>query len=497
MSGDDFFRLAVAAFLTGSRNDCVQALQRAHHCYITDKAARQAIRVAFHLNMLLASAGEHAIAGGWLRRAQRLVDEVGPDVPEVGYVAHAVMFAGIRSGDFATANENAIKVYETGTRFHDPDLIAMGLNAQGRIAIYSGRVAEGLALLDEAMVTLSEGAVTIIPAGHTYCSLIEACQEVADFSRAEQWTLALANWCDEQPGLVAFTGQRSIHRAQLLRIHGNLDEALRELDLAETRYSACDSGAAGAVALERAEILRMRDRLAEAEAEYGRAQLGGTDPHPGLALTWLAQGRAEAAAATLRRLLDESEPLVRRALLLPAATEVFLAVDDRPGAQRLSAELTVVATAFGCTALRAAAAYSAAMVQADESQSSAVRELRRAQSLWRQIDAPFEIARCSSALARLLRAAGDDASANLETATADAIARTMQARTAPPAPAGLSAREVEVLRLVAAGRSNTEIARELFLSEKTVARHLSNIFAKIGVGSRTKAAAFAFEHKLV
>lgn len=494
LSGDDFLRLAISAFLTGRRNDCIQALQRAYACYVDSGAPRFAIRCAFHLGMLLATGGEHAVAGGWNRRAQRLLEATGSDIPEAGLVAQALMFSSIQTGDFETASRHAATTLDLGHRFNDPELLAMGLNANGRIAIYSGRVSEGLSYLDEAMLILADGGVGPIVAGHTYCSLIEACQEMCDFDRAEQWTRMLSGWCDAQPGLVAFTGSRSLHRAQLLRIHGNFEAALAELDLAERRYLGMGTRAAvEAVYLERADIFRMLGRLSEAEAEFDRAQQRGADPHPGLALVWLAQGRVDAATAAARRLLGEARPAIARARLLPSAIEILLAAGDLEEARTLSDELSGYGESFGCTELAATADYVRGVVVAD---STGIPLLRRASAVWHSLDVPYEAARCSDALARAFRQAGDAASAVIE----DGRRRTILDRlgiSSRSVPAGLSDREVEVLRLVAAGRSNPDIARSLFLSEKTVARHLSNIFTKIGVGSRTAAAAFAFEHKLV
>ncbi|CAM3991510.1 helix-turn-helix transcriptional regulator [Smaragdicoccus niigatensis] len=494
LSGDDFLRLAIAAFLTGRRNDCIQALQRAYACYVDSGAPRFAIRCAFHLGMMLSAGGEHAIAGGWVSRAQRLLTTLADDCPEAGLVEYPLMFRSLVSGDYESAARRAERVIDLGHRFNDPELLAMGLNATGRIAIYQGRVSAGLALLDEGMLVLADDSINPIIAGHMYCSMIEACQEMCDFDRAEQWTRMLSGWCDGQPGLVAFTGSRSLHRAQLMRIHGNFEAALAELDLAERRYLGMGSRAAvEAVYLERADIFRMLGRLSEAEAEFDRAQQRGADPHPGLALVWLAHGRVDAAIAAARRLLGEPRPAIARARLLPSAIEILLAAGDVAEAQTLSDELSGYAESFGCTELSATADYVRGVVLAD---STGIPALRRASAVWQTLDVPYEAARCADALARAFRRAGDAASAVIE----DDRRRTLLDRlgiTSRATPAGLSDREVEVLRLVAAGRSNPDIARSLFLSEKTVARHLSNIFTKIGVGSRTAAAAFAFEHKLV
>ena len=203
----DFARLATAAYLLGQRNDCVQALQRAYQLNLDAGDMLAAVRSAFWLALVLLTSGETAIGGGWVARSQRLLAEVDGDVVERGYMHIHVMYRHIFAGEFAAACQLAEQVTGYGHRYRDPDLIAMGLSSQGRLLLYGGRVPEGLALLDESMVGVAAGEVSTIFAGNIYCSMIEACQEIADFDRAARWTAALTTWCAEQPGLVPFTGQ--------------------------------------------------------------------------------------------------------------------------------------------------------------------------------------------------------------------------------------------------------------------------------------------------
>ncbi|WP_436493251.1 LuxR C-terminal-related transcriptional regulator [Actinokineospora sp. HUAS TT18] len=502
----DFVRLATAACLVGRRNDCVQAMQRAYQGHIAAGDTLAAVRCGFWLGMTLLMSGEAAVGGGWVSRSKRLLDDIPGDVVERGYVLMPTMLGSIFAGQFDTAQAVALEVTDYGRRFRDPDLTANGLNAQGRILIFVGRVPEGFALLDEAMTAVAGGEVSPIFAGQIYCSMIEACQEVCDYGRAAEWTSALTAWIDAQPGLVMFTGQCAVHRGQIMRVRGHYTEAVEEFDLAVRRYVEADTPAAAGLALaEWGDVLRVRGEFDAAQAAYDRANGYGHEPQPGLALLWLATGRKEAALAAVRRLLLEPRPLPHRSHLLPGAVEVLLGAGEPADAAALSVELMSIAESFGCPALRAMAHYARGAVVLDIDPSTALADLRTAAHEWQRLSAPYEIARCRLLMGKALRALGDEQSAATELTAAHQAFHDLGAAPAeqaaarmltPTVPGGLTEREVEVLRLVAAGRSNPEIAATLVLSEKTVARHLSNIFAKLDVPSRTAAAKFAYENRL-
>lgn len=508
LDADDFGRLATAAYLVGRRNDCVQALQRAYQLHIDAGDVPAAVRVAFWLGLVLQSSGEAAVGGGWVGRAERLLAGVSGDSVERGYVLIHVMFRHIFAGDLGAALKLAEQVADYGRRYTDPDLVAMGLSGQGRILLYLGRVQEGLALLDEAMVGVAAGEVSTIFAGNVYCTMIEGCQEISDFDRAARWTSALTAWCDEQSGLVAFTGQCAVHRGQIMRAQGAFDEALTELDLAVRRYEhARTMDAAGLAMTERGDVLRMRGDFDAAGEAYERASAFGYEPQPGLALLWLAQGRTAAAVAATRRKLSETAGPVHRSGLLPAAVRILLAAGHHDEAAGLADELRSIAAAFGCPPVQARADHARADVAlAAGDPAAALPLLRRERTVWERLEARYDIAYCRTLLGRALRALGDDETALAELAAAqrafaglgaEPAAREVAALIHPTFPNGLTEREVEVLRLVAAGKTNPEIAKLLVLSEKTVSRHLSNIFTKIDVTTRTSAAAFAYEHHLV
>ena len=508
LTPDDFGQLATAAYLLGRRNNCVQALQRAYQLNVDAGDALAAVRSAFWLALVLLTSGETAIGGGWVARAHRLLAEIDGDVVERGYVLMHAMYRDIFAGEFDAASQLAQQITDYGRRFRDPDLTAMGLCAQGRMLLYGGRVPDGLALLDESMVAVAAGEVSVIFAGNIYCTMIEGCQEIADFDRAARWTSALTTWCAEQPGLVPFTGQCAVHRGQIMRAQGAFDEALTEFDLSVQRYLANQTpGPAGLAMAERGDVLRIRGDLAGAQSAYGQAIAFGHEAQPGLALLWLAQGRTDAAAAAIHRLLGETGDPVHRSQLLPAAVEVLMATHQHDQAATISAELAAIAGSFGCPSIQARSDYAAAHVALESDDPAAATPLlRRARAVWERLGARYETARCRVLLGRALRALGDDESAVTELSAAQRsfaelgaapAEREAAALMATAHPGGLTEREVQVLRLVAAGRTNSEIATLLFLSEKTVARHLSNIFTKLDVTSRTAAAAFAFEHHIM
>jgi ATP/maltotriose-dependent transcriptional regulator MalT len=508
LGADDTFALATSAYLVGDIDEAVRALQNGYQDMMKKGNSRGALRFAFWLALILNLRGEMAVGSGWVARAQRLLEGEPEDIVERGYLLIHEFFQYLGRGDLLSAEETATRAVRIGRRFSDHDLVAQALNCQGRILIYSGRVREGLALLDEAMIAVSAGEVSPIFAGMVYCSMIEACQELSDFARAASWTSALTRWCDTQPGLVPFTGQCSLHRGQIMRLRGAYDEALAEFALAQRRYELEGTTAPAALALtEQGDVLRIRGRLDEAEASYRQAAELGYEPQPGLTLSWLARGRTAAAVSAMRRVIAEAMGPVRRSRLLPAGIEIMVAAGLLEDARGYADELSGIASAFGNPAVQAMAAYAAANVALSFGNvEEALGQARESSRLWSDIGSPYEAARARVLVARALRELGDQDSAAGEFAVARRALAELGA--APAAdqvdrllgrqrPGGLTEREVEVLRLVAEGRSNHDIARELVLSQKTVERHLSNIFTKLDVPSRTAAAAYAHQHDLM
>jgi DNA-binding CsgD family transcriptional regulator len=333
---------------------------------------------------------------------------------------------------------------------------------------------------------------------------------VYDLRRAHEWTAALTRWCDAQPDLMLYRGQCQVHRAEIMLRDGAWPGAA---DAASDAYARLTrpppQPAAGNAAYLLADLRRLRGEYSGAEDSYREASRWGCEPQPGLALLRLAQGRVDTAEASIRRALAEATDPTARPVILAAAVEILLAAADLPGAREAGSELVEIAAVTEAPILDAMAAHwSGAVEVAAADHPAALASLRRALALWQRIGAPYEAARVRVLLGQACQEAGDEDSALLEfdaaateftrLGAAPEVARIHALTSRPtPVPAGLTAREVEVLRQIATGRSNREIATDLVLSEATVARHVSNILTKLGVRSRSAATAFAFEHGLV
>lgn len=523
-----------AAHLAGDTVRAVGLLQRAYRAYLeedersaqavpTSRTADEALRVAFLLAMVFGTTGQPAQFNGWLARARRLLAESHPDqgpAPSLGrgFVAVLELHQALESGGFGQIGSLAAEAIEAGLQHREPDLLALGLVAQGRFTIYTGEVPRGLSLLDEAMTCVLTGETGGLVTGLVWCAAIEGCQEIGAVDRLFEWTTALNTWCADQPGLAAFSGRCSLHTGQVLTMQGHWVQADREFAAARARFERSGvMGAAGSAERERGDLFRRRGEPELAEAAYLAAAEHGCDPQPGLALLWLSRGQQEAASAAIERCLSETMLPAQRIGLLPSAIEAVLALGHGEEAEHLLTELDDLAGMTGCAPVVAAAAHGHARVElARDDPGGALPYARKALQVWDAVGCPFEVAQSRLTLARALAGLGDHQSCRgeLEAARsafaalgagpsvteAESLRRSLLQDhpdlPAPQSPDGLTARELEVLHLVAAGRSNRQIAAELVISEKTVARHLSNIFTKIDVGSRTSAAAYAFEHGL-
>jgi DNA-binding CsgD family transcriptional regulator len=509
--GEDLELLATSAQMLGREDEGLVGLERAHQAYVDAGEGLRAARCAFWLGMNLFRRGEMGRATGWLGRAQRLVEREGRDCVEQGYLLMPVAFQQEARGDLEAAAATAAAATEAGERFGDRDLFALAVHQQGHLLVKLGRVAEGLALLDEAMVAVTAGELSPNVSGIVYCGVILGCQDAYELRRAREWTAALTEWCRQQPDLVSFTGRCLLHRAEIMQLNGAWPDALEEARRASVRCSEGRNERAAAEAVYLGgEIHRLRGDFSAAEEAYREASRRGYEPQPGLALLRLAQAKASAAEAAARRVLSETGDRPKRARLLPAFIEVMLAVDDVEEARSACRELEEIASDYEGGMLAAMAAHARGAVDlADDDTRGALPALRRASQLWQELGAPYQAARARVLLGLACRALGDDDTAALELEAArDAFAELgampelsrvdSLTRGGPSADAhGLTPRELEVLRLVAAGETNKAIAAELVLSERTVDRHVSNIFAKLRVSSRAAATAYAYEHQLL
>ncbi len=503
--------MAWSAGLTGHDDELLRAWERLYHACLEAGDRQRAARWAFWLGYRLSISGEMARGSGWLARAQRLVEGEEPCVIS-GYLLLPVARRHFAAGDYDAANSAAAEAAAIGERFGEMDLVSFARNALGWVLLRQGRVERGLNLLDEAMLAATAGELSPTVTGLVYCMAIASCHDVYALERAREWTAALAEWCDAQPQLVTFTGACRVHRAEILQLSGSWSEAIEEARRVSAPGSPSPRPDTANAYYQLAEIERLQGQLARAEDTYRKASELGREPQPGLALLRLTQGRADAAAASIRRAVAATAEPIHRIKLLPALVEILVATGDVEGASAACSELEEIAKSFATPALGAMVAHArgeVALAQGDA--QGALVPLRRAYEVWQQVGAPYVVARIRVALARACSALGDDDGASLELAAAREafdrlgaaadLAAVDRLRSAgkPSARAGhgLTPRELEVLRLVAAGKTNKTIAAELGLSEKTVDRHVSNIFAKVDVPSRAAATAYAYEHDLI
>jgi DNA-binding CsgD family transcriptional regulator len=507
---EDLERLATAAHMLGRTDDTTRAWERAHQAAVRDGDLARAVRHAFHLVMGFGQRGEFAQAGGWVARAAGLVEDLGPDRVERGYLLIPQALRALDTGDPSAALAFFAEAAAIAARFDDPDLSTMGRFGRGQCLIAMGETAQGVAFLDEAMVAVTAGEVSPITAGVVYCGAIEAFQAIFDLRRAQEWTTALSRWCDDQPDLVPFRGECLVYRAELMTFHGRWQEAIAEARRAADWLSRPPpEPAIGEAHYQQAELHRLRGEDDAAEEDYRAASQWGRRPDPGLALLRLAQGDAETAAASIRRAIEEADEFSRPRLLEPYV-EIMLAARDVAAARAAADDLAAHADRFDATLPRAIASRAAGTVQLAEGDAhGALATLRRAWELWLDLEAPYESARVRVQIGMSCQGVGDADTAELELAAARTVfadlgavrdvARVddLLARVDAVRGSGLSRREIEVLRLVADGRTNRDIASELGISERTVDRHVSNLFSKLDVSTRSAATAYAYEHHLV
>jgi DNA-binding CsgD family transcriptional regulator/tetratricopeptide (TPR) repeat protein len=511
LSAGDLELLAISAYMLGRDDAYLKAWERAYDSHLRAGDSARAARSAWWIGDYLRFRVDRARAAGWFARGRRLLDRVRGDCVARGYLLLPSLHDHVSGGDHVAAAAVAAEAGEIGERFGDRDLLALAMMEQGHALVRHGRVAEGLRLVDETMVAVTTDELSPVIAGIVYCTTIAFCRDVFELGRAQAWTDAHTQWCECQSDMVAYMGICLVHRAEIMTLAGAWSDALGEIRRAEgyTR-GALNERVAGQAAYRRGELLFLRGELARAEDAYREASRRGHEPQPGLALLRLAQGEGEVAAAALSRALGEAAEPLRRAALLPAYVEILLAAGDVEQARAASEELADVAQRQGSHALAAMADYARGAVHLAEGDArGALLALRHASQVWQELGAPRETARTRVLVGQACAGLGDLDTAALEweaarecfaeLGAAPELAR-VESLVHPPADRdihGLTARELQILRVLATGKSNREIAAALVISDHTVRRHIQNIFAKLGVSSRAAATAFAFRHGLV
>ncbi len=508
LGASDLESLARCAYMLGEADVYVSVLERAHAAHLAAGHAGPAVRIAFWIGHSLLFRGQAGRARGWFARAQRLFDESGEDGSERGWLLIPAWLQQMGAGDYESGYATASAAEQIARRFEDTDLLWLARGDQGRALVSMGRVGDGLRLVDELLVVAAEGRLSPVVTGIVFCNTIAYCVDACAYDHAREWTEALTSWCEAQPQMEEHFGFCLVHRAELHQLSGSWPAALEESERAVAAHpkGQLNQLVRGKAAYLQGELHRLVGDLGDAERLFREANELGYEPQPGLALLRMAQGKPDAAAAAMRRAVGESTQPARRVRLLPAYVEIALAIGELDRADAAVAELEGVATTFGATVTAMAHCARGALLLARDEPHEALTPLRLGLQSWQQLGAPYEAARARVLIGLACRAVGDSDTAGLELDLARAAfahlgAEPDRARVAAlEAPVGaddrLTPREVEVLQCLASGSSNAEIAATLFISEHTVARHLQNIFGKLGVSSRTAAAAYAFEHHL-
>ena len=496
----DLEALAEAAWWLGRMQESISRFTEAYRRHLDEGDDCGAGRTAFLLAIHTRLVGEAVQSAGWLNRAQRLLDGVA-ECADQGYVLYLRIAGRMGGGDLDGALTDARRMQDLGRRFGDPTLAALGVYFEGRVRVKQARVPEGLALLDEAMVAALSDELALFWTGAIYCGLMDACNELRDLRRASEWTEATRRWCDPLPLASLYPGICRVHHAQVLQVRGAWEQAEREALSACRDMVGIDVFAVADAYYEVGEVRRLRGDLAGAEAAYSHAHEHGRDPQPGLALLRLAQGRGRGGVRVDRR--GPARPPRAAAWNVPGCTRRRWRSRWPAGTSRWRSRPPTRSpgrprpiTATGC-------APSGIAVSARCGWRRDVRSRRWDSCGWRSCTG-----RPSTSLTRSRAPARCWPRGTARSATPMRPTARRRRRRAcfdrlgvrnggATIPAGLTPREVEVVRLIAAGKSNRGIATELVLSEKTVARHLSNIFAKVGATSRAGVAAFAYDSGLL
>jgi DNA-binding NarL/FixJ family response regulator len=508
LSATDLDTLAEAAFWLGKPRDSLDARR---HAYTAHKQAGdhdQAARAAWLLFIGHFDLSEMAVAGGWVKRGQQHAAAT-PDSAGAGYVALADADWVRYQGELRDAMARADRAIELGRRHNDPDLVALGQATKGRILVDGGKITDGVGELDEAMVAAVGDELSRFVTGRVYCLLVSTCHELGDVRRAGEWTATAVSWCEKLGEDSWYPGLCRLHRCELESLRGEWMLAEQEALRAAKELVPFGDYWVGEGMYLVGEIRRHKGDLANSEEAYEEAHQLGRDPLPGLALLRAERGDVEGAAKALRLgLAPGGGTPLRRARLLAAHVAVELEAGDVEAADRSSQELNTLADASGVMLLKAMAAKArGAVLLARDQVEDALAALRVACNILRDLSCPYEDAHARLLIGMATRKAGDDQTAQLEFAAAvtifEELGATLDAERAKallnrkrPLPRGLTEREIEVLALVAKGQTNRDIAGSLYISEHTVARHLSNVFRKLDVTSRSAAVAFALEHDL-
>jgi len=508
----DMEKLALAAYLTGRDTESFQILERAHQSYADSGVTEKAVQSAFWLGLMYMNAGERVRSSGWFARGERLINDLqNQDCPEKKLLLIPQALGELSSGHDVKAQQIFEQVVLAGKQFQNADLLALGSLGLGQAMIQLGEIAKGIKHLDETMIILETEDVFPLVNGIVYCAVIESCRKVWDIERAQEWTAALSQWCEAQPDLVPFRGECLVRRAEIFQFHGEWPKALEEtIDACDLLTRHNGRPAAGEAYYRQAELHRLAGNFKKAEQCYQEASKRGKNSQPGLALLRLAQGQAAAAKTSVTNTLQETKDAKRRAELLPALLDILLTTKQTDEATETVKELCHIARDFNVPYLIAMCSYCQGKVShARGDVRLALEQLQKALQFWNSLNLPYESAFTRELKGLVYMEMNDKDNSKAELMAAAWVYEQLGAipdlervnallNTKKHAEThGLSLRELQVLGLIASGKTNRMVAEELFISERTVDRHVSNIFNKLGVSSRVEATAFALKNQML
>jgi tetratricopeptide (TPR) repeat protein len=336
LAAPDLERLARAAYMLGRDDEYVASLERAQQQYGDCGDVPRAVRCGFWIGHSFLFRGESARATGWFARAARLLETIGDECVERGYLLIPIWLDQMSRGNFADGYATAVEAAAVGERFHDPDLVWLARDEQARALMRLGRVKEGLRLVDEALAVAAAGELSPVVTGIVYCNTIAFCRGIYDVRHVREWTRALTDWCERQPEMIAHNGLCLVHRAEIKLLAGDWDGAREEARRSAERFSrgVLNRLAAGSARYCVGEVHRLRGEFEAAEEAYREASLQGCEPQPGLAKMRLTQGNIESAAAMIRRTRGDRRGIRQRAVVGPGRAGAWLAASGRRTACR-------------------------------------------------------------------------------------------------------------------------------------------------------------------
>jgi DNA-binding NarL/FixJ family response regulator len=497
-SAESLDGLGLARWFGDEPVEGVALRERAFEAYVADGDCDRAARVAAWISRQYLISGRASAANGWLARAERALAAV-PECAGHGWIAVEHARCTATAAEAVALAERALTI----ARDHgDGDLEPFALSVLGRAQIAAGEVDAGFARLDEAMAAATAGRIrNVHTLGEAYCNVITAATAAGDWERAREWCRHVDAFAEERAISVLFGACRTVH-ADVLAAGGQWAEAEAALTDAIGAYRRAYAAMAAAPLASLA-LLRVRQgRLAEAEELLaGRPE----EPTALLALAELRLAEAEpaSAAALLERAIAVTQDdAMTEARLLSPLVSALLAAGDVERARNAYLRLDELAVRSERRLVRARASLAAARLALADDDGSAAAHAQSALETFAALEMPHEAAESRLELARALagevpRLAQEEARAALAAFKALGAARGATAASAVlrslggDRPTGLTARELEVLSLVARGLTNARIAEELFITEKTAGHHVSRILAKLGVRNRAEAAAHA------